>query len=252
MLVFAKRSALSCSPLHFARRGVWAQGWQHIGAVQRVGKAKGRRGADREPCQSAVSPHSMTALSVFALRRKVIFPRIPPGPSSATPQSPTIEIADSKNELKMTAGNTVVVIQKSPLLIRFADMAGNVLLADEPTLPMAFDGSRVHVWKKMPVDENYTVWRQNRPDERRNRRFHHVEHRRFGWGDHRPHVTRPSLFSWGCTKVPLGGVFFDNTYRRVFDFGKESPDYCSFFGAEGGELNYYFFSGPDPKKVVEQ
>src|SRR5208282_4931930 len=34
-------------------------------------------------------------------------------------------------------------------------------------------------------------------------------------------------------------------------FGKESPDYFS-FGAEGGELNYYFIAGPEPKKIVQQ
>src|SRR5258705_427328 len=84
----------------------------------------------------------------------------------------------------MTAGNTVVVIQKSPLLIRFADMAGNVLLADEPTLPMAFDGSRVHVWKKMPVDENYYgLGDKTGPMNRRNRAFTMWNTDVFGWGE---------------------------------------------------------------------
>jgi len=35
----------------------------------------------------------------------------------------------------------------------------------------------------------------------------------------------------------------------VFDFGKESTDYFS-FGAEGGELNYYFIAGPEPKEII--
>jgi len=46
------------------------------------------------------------------------------------------------------------------------------------------------------------------------------------------------------------GVFLDNTYRTSFDFGKESRDSCS-FGSDGGELDYYFFYGPDPKRVIE-
>jgi len=32
-------------------------------------------------------------------------------------------------------------------------------------------------------------------------------------------------------------------------FGKESTDYFS-FGAEGGELNYYFIAGPEPKEII--
>ncbi len=40
MLVFAKRSALSLLAFAFCATGAWAQGWQHIGAVQRVEKLK--------------------------------------------------------------------------------------------------------------------------------------------------------------------------------------------------------------------
>ena len=58
-------------------------------------------------------------------------------------------------------------------------------------------------------------------------------------------------FFIGLRKNAAYGVFFDNTYRSSFDFGKESQNYFS-FGAEGGELNYYFIAGPDPKKIVEQ
>jgi len=46
------------------------------------------------------------------------------------------------------------------------------------------------------------------------------------------------------------GIFLDNTYRTNFDFGKESRDFYS-FGADGGELDYYFFYGPDPKRVIQ-
>ncbi|TCT22447.1 alpha-glucosidase [Melghiribacillus thermohalophilus] len=46
------------------------------------------------------------------------------------------------------------------------------------------------------------------------------------------------------------GLFFDNTYKTVFDL-KSEPDYFSFM-AEGGQLDYYMFAGPSPKDVVEQ
>jgi len=47
------------------------------------------------------------------------------------------------------------------------------------------------------------------------------------------------------------GIFFDNTFRSNFQFGKFNDEYYS-FGATGGELNYYFINGPEPKKVMEQ
>lgn len=46
------------------------------------------------------------------------------------------------------------------------------------------------------------------------------------------------------------GLFFDNTHRSFFDMGKENRDYL-YYGAEGGNINYYFIYGPQVKKVVK-
>src|SRR5881394_339305 len=47
------------------------------------------------------------------------------------------------------------------------------------------------------------------------------------------------------------GLFFDNSYRSYFDFGHSSQQ-RAWFGAEGGELNYYFFYGPEIKKILSR
>ncbi|MDN4165080.1 glycoside hydrolase family 31 protein [Cytophagales bacterium LB-30] len=47
------------------------------------------------------------------------------------------------------------------------------------------------------------------------------------------------------------GIFFDNTFRTIFDFGKGDTDTASFW-ARGGEMNYYFIYGPDLLEVAEQ
>ena len=46
-------------------------------------------------------------------------------------------------------------------------------------------------------------------------------------------------------------MFLDNTWRSSFDVGHEREDLLT-FGAEGGEVNYYFINGPQPKAVVER
>lgn len=45
------------------------------------------------------------------------------------------------------------------------------------------------------------------------------------------------------------GIFFDNTFRTFFDFGHERRNVTSFW-AQGGEMNYYFFYGPEMNEVV--
>ncbi len=47
------------------------------------------------------------------------------------------------------------------------------------------------------------------------------------------------------------GIFFDNTFRTFFDFGKERPDVTSFW-AQGGEMRYYFIYGPELLSVTKQ
>jgi alpha-glucosidase len=47
------------------------------------------------------------------------------------------------------------------------------------------------------------------------------------------------------------GIFFDNTFRTIFDFGKERPEICSYW-ARGGEMNYYFIYGPELITVTQE
>lgn len=46
------------------------------------------------------------------------------------------------------------------------------------------------------------------------------------------------------------GLFYDNTYRSYFDMGKESDEYY-LFGAEQGNLNYYYVAGDSIKTIIK-
>ena len=235
-----------------------AQGWQHIGKVERVE-------AFREGSQDGVELTAGQAkVRITQFYHGVIRVRVTPkghfpkdfswalAETSLNYISGPVQIHDEKNEVKMVAGAVHVSIAKWPLLITFSDPSGNVLLADEPSLPMAWDGPRVHVWKKMPPDENYYgLGDKAGPMNRRNRAFTNWNTDEFGWQESSDPLYKTIPFFIGLRKGVAYGVFFDNTYRSSFDFGKESRDFFS-FGAEGGELNYYFIAGPDPKKIVEE
>lgn len=51
-------------------------------------------------------------------------------------------------------------------------------------------------------------------------------------------------------KDAVFGLFFDNTYRSCFDMGKESDEYY-WFGADQGNLDYYFIGGECMKEVIQ-
>lgn len=228
-----------------------AQGWQHLGKVQHVEKLK-----DGVELTAGAAKVRVTAFREGVFRVRVAangtFPKDFSWAVIESPEPPALKIEESQKEIRITAGNVVAAVQRSPLLINFSDAAGNALLADEPSLPMAWNGPRIRAWKKMPADENYYgLGDKAGPMNRRNRAFTNWNTDEFGWQESTDPLYKTIPFFFGLRKGTAYGVFFDNTYRSVFDFGKESQDFFS-FGAEGGELNYYFIAGPAPKKIIEQ
>jgi alpha-glucosidase len=237
-------TALSCVP-------AFAQTWQHIGDAQRVERL--RDGVELVAGQARVR--------VTAFRDGVVRVRLAPNGAfsrdfswavieSAAP--PAIKIDDSKDEVRIVTRRVTVRIKKSPILIEFDDPSGHSVLADEPSLPMAWDGSRIHVWKRMPADEGYYgLGDKGGPLNRRNHAYTMWNTDAYGWMEFTDPLYKSIPFWIGLRNGAAYGVFFDNTCRSDFDFGKESSEYYS-FGAEGGELNYYFFAGPAPKTVLEE
>src|ERR1700720_2828210 len=226
-----------------------AEGWQHIGAVQRVEKLQ-----DGVELSAGRAKVRITAFRDGVIRVRVApqgtFPKDSSWAVIEPPEIVPVKMEDSKDNVRLSAGSVNVIIHKSPLLISFADAQGRVILADEPALPMAWNGQRIRVWKKMPSDENYYgLGDKAGPMNHRDHAFINWNTDAFGWGESTDPLYKTIPFFVGLRKGTAYGLFFDNTYRSTFDFGKESPDYFS-FGAEGGELNYYFFAGPEPKQVI--
>jgi alpha-glucosidase len=227
------------------------QGWQHLGKVQRVEKLK-----DGVELTAGAAKVRVTVFRDRIFRVRVApdgtFPKDFSWALIESPEPPAVQIEENQKEIRITSGNVVASIQRAPLLINFSDAAGTVYLADEPDLPMAWNAKRVHIWKKMPADENYYgLGDKAGPMNRRNRSFTNWNTDEFGWQESTDPLYKTIPFFIGLRNGTAYGIFFDNTYRSVFDFGKESPDYFS-FGAEGGELNYYFIAGPAPKQIIEE
>lgn len=162
------------------------------------------------------------------------------------------DINDSPDKLTITTGELSLVITKRPLRLTFLDKAGNVINKDHAAKGMAWSGKEVRVWKSMPQDEYYLGFGEKAG--RLQKKFTSMTM----WNSDIPaynadtdplYQTIP--FFYGINNGNAYGIFFDNSYWSSFDMGKESRDQYS-FGAENGELNYYFFYGPSPKKVLSR
>ncbi|HEY0564399.1 MAG TPA: glycoside hydrolase family 31 protein [Terriglobales bacterium] len=150
--------------------------------------------------------------------------------------------------LTLPGGNKVQV-RKDPLLISFVDAQGNVV--NEDAEPMSFDGEAFRVTKRMPADasELYYGLGDKTTLTLNDRAFTLWNTDAYGWQEATDPLYKAIPFYMAMRNGRGYGVFMDNTWRSSFDFGKARHDEMS-FGAEGGELNYYFFFGPDPKQVM--
>ena len=174
------------------------------------------------------------------------------------------DFGPTQAKVKMGAEATVlqtatltVLIRQNPLRISFANAAGESLDADDPLRGTVFVGDAFRVAKRLRDDEHVYGFgeKAGQLDKR-------------GWK-----LGGYSLVMWNSdtyahdastdpmyVSVPFGlvtrrgeahGIFLDNTWRSFFDVGHEDEGLLT-FGAAGGDLDYYFINGPDPKKVIER
>jgi alpha-glucosidase len=244
------RCFLTCALLVLVSSSVQGSGWSHLGNVEQVRELKD--GVELTAGQAKVR---ITFFRGDIVRVRVapngVFPKDFSWAIIQPAEPPRAKVREAKGEVQIAFGAVVVVVKKSPLLINFENEKGKTILADEASLPMGWNGQRVGVWKKMPQLENYYgLGDRPGPLNRRNRAFTLWNTDAFAWQESTDPLYKTIPFYIGLNQGTAYGIFFDNTYRSNFNFGLESPDFYS-FGSEGGEINYYYLAGPEPKKIVQ-
>jgi alpha-glucosidase len=242
-------AAFWSAPLAMAQTG-----WQTLGNVSSLEKT-----ADGVEIQAQHGRVSITALSSTLIRvryslsekfsDRVSFAVLP---NAFQGKAPSLKIEDSADDVTLKTDALSLRVSKSPLRIAFVNAAGNIISEDQPNLPPAFAGTAFKVWKSMPVDEHYFgLGDKSGPMDHRNLALTMWNTDMFGWQESTDPLYKDIPFIFAVRAGSAYGIFLDNTYRSNFDFGKEREDAYS-FGAEGGDLDYYFVYGPEPKRVVEQ
>ncbi|MCL5039579.1 MAG: glycoside hydrolase family 31 protein [Firmicutes bacterium] len=163
-----------------------------------------------------------------------------------------LQVEEAPNEVRVGTGEMTVVAQLVPFHLAFYDPSGQLIGRDDPEGGIFWRGSRVGCWKELPTEEQYYgLGEKTGFLGRRGRRV-------IMWNtDNLPHLpTSDPLyqsipFLLALREGKAYGIYFNNTWRSYFDLGKESAARYGFY-ADGGELDYYFFYGPHPKKVIER
>jgi alpha-glucosidase len=224
--------------------------WQSIGSLT-AGEPKGN--------QLTFSSRQATVI-VSVLAPDLVRVRMVPGTSlepdysyavakTDWPKVP-VEFAGDKETRTIRTSEMEVRAHLSPFRLAFYDRNGRLISKDADTRGMSWDGPRVRCWKSMPEDEHYFgLGEKSTPLDKRGRSYVMWNQDPAGFDASSEPLYQSVPFFIALRQGRAYGLFFDNTYRSSFDMGAGDRDLYS-FGAEGGELNYYFFAGPTPKGVV--
>ena len=160
-------------------------------------------------------------------------------------------IIERPDEVLIITDELEVVVRRSPLRIEFRDaQTHRVINADER--PMMYDpkGTTVAASKRLGFDEHfYGLGEKAARLDKRREQFTMWNADTPGYREGTDPIYQSIPFYIGWEAGAAYGIFFDNSYRTYFDFGRSSQMYSA-FSADGGEMNYYFFHGPSIKKIL--
>lgn len=167
---------------------------------------------------------------------------------SESPLRWTVTERSDALQLAMPAG--MVVVQKSPLRLRFVQSDGSVASEDDPAFGHAWDGKEIHVWRRLQQGERFFGLGEKTGDVNKRGNQWTMWNSDFpGYAGDRDPLYASVPFFIGMHGGDAYGTFFDNSFRSVFNMGAGS-DRAYSFGAEDGEMNYYFIFGPRMRDVV--
>ncbi|WP_330948821.1 glycoside hydrolase family 31 protein [Virgibacillus sp. MG-45] len=170
----------------------------------------------------------------------------------AQPQKVAVKETEDVKEYKLETNRLRLHIQKAPFRILITDQNGSHLVAEAALGMGSKANGEVIAYKALQEkDHFYGFGEKTGHLDKRGEKYEM-------WNSdvYAPHnpETDPLYESipyfMTLREGSAHGIFFDNTYRTFFDMGSHESYYS--FKAEGGQLDYYVFAGPEPKTVLEQ
>jgi alpha-glucosidase len=157
---------------------------------------------------------------------------------------------ESDDSFLLSTKELTCEIKKSPCRISFYDNKMNLINRDEESFGVSFDNDEVRCFKTLFDGEQflglgektgslfkrgnqYTMWNTDFP----------------AYTDRTDPLYVSIPFFIGIRDKKAYGIFFDNSYKSYFNLGAGSSRFY-WFGADKGEMDYYFIYGPEIKKII--
>lgn len=171
----------------------------------------------------------------------------------SNPETAPLQIlAEEDDDLIISCMDFHLRVQKFPLRLSFEKHDETVINSDEAAFGIAWDGEEVCNYKALAEDEIFTgMGEKTGPLNKRGRQYVHWNTDEFGYHQETDPLYASTPFYMARNGDNWYGIFLDNTSRTSFNFGASNHRF-SFFRAERGQLDYYFFHAETPGDILMQ
>ncbi len=165
------------------------------------------------------------------------------------PEKVNFKILESEGLVTLTTDSLRLEISTAPVRFNFLTTDNRVINQDD-TFGTNWVENEVSTYKKLQEGEKFIGLGEKTGNLDRRGEAH------VNWNTDNPsyQVDDDDLYSTFPFYIGIHhglnyGIFFDNTYRSTFNFGASNDRYSS-FGADGGEMNYYFIYSSTIRQIL--
>ena len=167
-----------------------------------------------------------------------------------------VKLKEDENHFEIHTESLVCCIDKSTMKVVIYNELMQVVCEDETGFhwqKYIMKGGNINYCSKVIQKHERFYGLGDKPTESdlRGKRFENYGEDTYGFKKDKDPLYKNIPFYIGLHHGLSYGIFFDNTFRTVFDFGFETHNVASFW-ARGGEMNYYFIYGPHMLDVSRQ
>ena len=156
------------------------------------------------------------------------------------PVKTTVSISQNEQEISITTDSLQAKITKKPYSITFYTPDGKIISQDEKGLNTSWVADEVTTYKKMQEGERFVGLGEKTGNlDRKGSGYTNWNFDAYGYSTGQDPLYSTIPFYMGIHHGLNYGIFLDNTYQSDFNFGASNNRFSS-FGAQGGEMNYYF------------
>ncbi|MGK0390116.1 MAG: alpha-glucosidase [Maribacter sp.] len=163
---------------------------------------------------------------------------------------------EKKKTFEIITQDLKIIIAKVNAQIIIKNKKGEIICQDEKGFYWEnneeFGGDIVKMSKVSHAEESYYGLGDKPTDLKLNNKY--LENwgtDTYGYKENADPIYRNIPFYYSLNEGNSYGIFFDNSFKTHFDFGKERRTVTSFW-ADGGEMNYYFIYGNELLDVCQK